>query len=304
MNNQDTIPLSFTEKAQASALRIYWLMKRDIVENGRAYTLASLAVYAILLFTFIYNIYEYSETTIRIGKGAEDMMSISSLYNAVMPLVTISCVAMFYFAAIGTFIMKNKGENITMLSLPATCGEKIVASFMVRFVAQLMLLYLALNLADITRLLYQPEGTESLHHLIIHRQFVDFFSSMAESRSIDAINAAKAISVIAGLLLLQSFCFLGSILWNNRTKIKTSILFVLLTVSGIKLLKFAFETIDTKVYSVNGFRVYDPVRDNNIATQLWILASVILALTLMNYVLTYYLCKRKSLKERKLLWII
>ncbi|MEG1543883.1 MAG: hypothetical protein RR280_06995 [Bacteroidaceae bacterium] len=285
MNNIYSPDQSILEKVQDSVYRIYLLAKREILENQRSNLLSLLAVYAIFMMTFISNLYRMSANYERYTAmyGDANRYSVNDFKNSIGMLTFVTMAAMFFMTAATTFHNKNKGENIAMLSLPAKNYEKFTASFLIRFVLLFLLFYLTINLADLTRLLYQPAHTEAVNHLMINEFYRSAFAEFTEMTRKWGIENIVFICTCLGTLLLQAFCFLGSALWNKQAIKKTIVLFSVMLLIGIKV----FNSIVERITEIT-------------VPDLWVLAVVLFALTIIIYGFTYRLYKHRTLKERTL----
>ncbi|MEG2156973.1 MAG: hypothetical protein RRY07_04200 [Bacteroidaceae bacterium] len=304
MENANSTHSSFAEKIAGTARCILLLMKRDLVENRWTFLTPLLAIYGMLLLRALYATYQISENYIRYSTmGVEECsFPIHMMEKAIFPLMWIALCGMAVFSAVSTFAVKGKGENITLMTLPATMGEKFTAGILLRSVGMMLTLYLVFNLADLTRLLYQPAHTECVSHLMVHEQCSLAISRMLEWAGGSTFDCQRFIATILAFALLHSVCILSSALWTKRAKIKSTILIIVTTTLGSYLLYLALSWIQQSGYDDLDFTRLHSISEMTMYFQ--ILNTVLGLMLLGIYFLTYRLYKHRTLKERKLLGVL
>ena len=179
---------------------------------------------------------------------------------------------------------KSKAGRISLLMLPARYSEKYIARFIVYIVAFPVMFFLAAWVADVVRVLIlsmsYPGSIDRIHFMTVND---------IEWRSLS--------QMMAVLLGMQSFYWLGAILWPRNSLIKTfAALFVLSGLYSILTPLFYYLIIgeDSRICDVPGLE-FDI---SDYGTQiLWCAA---LFVCIINYTIAYLRLKETDVIQRLL----
>ena len=292
------------------------VLKCDLMENWLRYV----GVFAILFFANL----AYQLVDIK------DVVELSTLralpVEEYMRQLAIDCVPFFYgvlalalmcAAADMTAVpFKTKGRAMNYLMMPATKLEKFLSRVFINVVMVLVMAYVALFLADLARMLYVAIfDIEGFYGFTVHEVFVDVSDDLFElyrmggemwGTTIDGtvcivefnpfygVITATAVSLY--LIFMHSLFLLGGCFWRKGAIVKTLFVIFVVLVAVVWIFVYFESEFLSLVNSV--FVPLFETEQRAGMTLMSIAIPVLLALTGLNWWLSYRLFSRKQMISR------
>ncbi len=288
------------------------VLKCDLMENWLRYV----GVFAILFFANL----AYQLVDIK------DVVELSTLralpVEEYMKQLAIDCVPLFYgvlalslmcAAADMTAVpFRTKGHATNYLMMPATNMEKFLSRVFINVVMVIVMAYVALFLADLARMLYVAiSDIEGFYGFTVHEVFVDVSDDLFElyrmggemwGTTIDGtvrivgfnpfygVITATAVSLY--LIFMHSLFLLGGCFWRKGAIVKTLFVIFVVLVAVVWIFVYFESEFLSLVNSV--FVPLFETEQKAGMTLMGIAIPVLLALTALNWWLSYRLFSRKQ----------
>lgn len=255
-----------------SARRIWLVLKRDIMENWRSNLWMALAIYAIdLLYMFTVM---PEENTFWYFK-----LSVADFFLSFCVIIMMVCASMIMKP------MATKEKCISYLMLPASRLEKFLARFLCVTVGCLLLSFLAVILADITRILILVpllHIDEEFYHPVFTAcckiRYTVFFSSFGE---------AGHLFEFIGTAFMQSFFMLCGCIWRKNAFFKALAIMVAVPIVATVLAGLYLD-LDSGIFRWM-------LRGHPLEYMVWWIDAFLLLLTLLFWYLSYWKFVRKQI---------
>lgn len=265
--------------------RLMLVMKRDLVENWKYNLQIALSMYGAFLISALMT---YSSIS--------DMSDINIYYSYrlgfYIAIGFITFCTLLLNAAHIMEVMNSKEKRIAYLMLPATQSEKYISRALQVVVGTVLMLFITLVFAEITRLLLFPllGAPEVLQHFCIF-DFGDvlsntIFLSGVEDIELENIKNLAILSTCSWFLASLSFFILGGTYFYKKPAIKTFCLLIL----GFVAFSFILSN-----WEPHNNTVKEEI-DYKISLILLIIISV--TITVFNWGLSYFLFTRSQVTER------
>lgn len=184
------------------------------------------------------------------------------------------------------FTMKQKTDFVTYAMLPATKAEKFVVNVIYQTVLQFAMIIVALALADLVQYALSMYFCENAFSLIaiyteglFSLEFLDF------------------ISIILVCLFIQSTFILGGCFFRKHPMLFTMLVWII--VPFVLTMLIAALLTGLKTWAVtNNYHIYiEPIIDINTTESIFCL--VVLALTALNYCISFFFFRRLQIINNK-----
>ena len=292
------------------------VLKCDLMENWLRYV----GVFAILFFANL----AYQLV------GIKDVVELSMLRGVpteeYMGRLASDCVPLFYgvlalslmcAAADMTAVpFKSKGHATNYLMMPATNMEKFLSRVFINVVMVIVMAYVALFLADLARMLYVAiTDTEGFYGFTVPmvwgeliETFPSFFRTGGEVWGLTADGTVRVIefsayygvmnvtALVAAFLFAHSLFILGGCIWRKAAIIKIWITQLVVTSAVVWIFVYFESEFLSLVNSV--FLPLFETEQRAGMTLMGIAIPVLLALTALNWWLSYRLFSRKQMIPR------
>ncbi len=252
-----------------SVKRVLSLCKMIIAEQPRVFMMMSLLLLGVLALTFVFiniNTYNYSSCDFESARIA--------IY-----IIFVSYGMIFTSLAYGK--MRNKKGRTSFLMLPAMQIEKYIANFIIYVIMYIVMFAVIAYIADIVRMIAMSTFAFHGNGGIYPMQFSTLWCE-------DTAN------MMATYLFMQSFYWLGAILWPRNSFIKTysaiTILGLFYVLVGIVLYKLI---IGDHYYHLTMFDD-EPINHNLI---IW---SIVTITFVINYTIAYIRLKETDVVQKLL----
>lgn len=189
--------------------------RKEMVENWKTYVLRSIMVYGILAIAFLwrgYFVYKYMgvspEGTLDPVWGFESTLFFCGL-------VAWGCIS----ASFAMERMRSKTSRIVVLMTPATMFEKFFSRWLIATCGFLMVYFIAFKMADWTRVAVYALSYPDVDAIASFPlwQFCTNGGHFYEA----SVGNGDALMFVSGYLVVQSFFFLGSVVWPKNALVKT-----------------------------------------------------------------------------------
>lgn len=268
-----------------SPRRIWLVLKRDIMESWRSHLWAALGLYAIALL-FMFSI--MSGTAGSMADGSESFDEFKEEVGVILQLILL--MAFFVYASMIMKPMATKEKCISFLMLPASRLEKFAARFLFVTVGCLLLVFIAVLAADLTRILvFVPV----LHiDKVFYRPVFTTLWSLSVKANIGPSELSYIIMGVNPLDLIckvftQSFFMLCGCIWRKNAFFKALAIMVAVPVVTLTLAAFYLDYSS----SLLCWLLERPSMDAIILTA----KVVLLLLTLLFWYLSYVKFTRKQI---------
>ena len=263
--------------------RLMMVMKRDLVENWKQYLQSALAIYSAFLISALMS---YVGT-----KGIVDSSIYYSYRLGFFIAVSIITFIIIHISAGHIMdIMTSKEKRIAYLMLPATQTEKFVSRALQVTVGTLIIIIATLFLAEITRLMLFPllGASKALQHFCLfdfnNVYMNSFYWTSVDVSELEEFKTEAILNSISWYLLSHSIFILGGTYFYKRPVVKTFGLIILV------LTAFSF---------ISSF--WNPIgqlQTVNFKISIWASSFIALAITIINWWLSYFLFTRSQVTER------
>lgn len=264
--------------------RFALLMKRDIMQDWKKYTLQVAALLGIMLaFPLYYTYTEYDMMTYAVMPNVDNILNELNQAYVMMGTFLFIIVFLLYVSAMMTPI-SNKRKRIDYLMLPCSSLEKYLSRFLIHIVGFIIAFFICLFIADIIRigvfsLAYPEFGVKALDLGILTTD-----KMFAQSGIFIAL-CTVFTSVVA-------FFSLGSTVWQKHVAIKNVV-----TLTVIILLTACFIYLITDILTPKGKEWGENFGIINISNQMGYMLTIILfgALSIFFWVLAYFRFKETEI---------
>lgn len=264
--------------------RFALLMKRDIMQDWKKYTLQVAALLGIMLaFPLFYTYTEYDSLARATSPNVEYILNNLNHDYLSMAIGLFIITSLIYASAMMTPI-SNKRKRIDYLMLPCSSLEKYLSRFLIHVVGFIIVFFICLFIADIIRMAifsvaYPEFGVKALDlgELTSNRMF---------SRSEVFITLCTVFSSVV------AFFTLGSTVWQKHVAIKNVIALII-----INLLLAGFTLLMTKILSPEGVHLNMNIGSSDISQEMaqWIVTILFGALSIFFWVLAYFRFKETEI---------
>lgn len=233
--------------------RIGLVMKRDLMENWKTNLYRFLGPYAGFLLVMIFG-YLNSESNYAMNYPER---AFNNFANSVMSaLLAILIIAGAYYASYVMETMRTQQSRVSYLMLPATMLEKFVARSLFVTVGFLLMIVVALFLAEATRFLFLPlfdvpdTFNQSIFPYIWEKVTWVNTSWYGCTEEVAYMNGLlMKIAAIMAILWLHSFFILGGCYWYKKPFWKTLgvglLVFIVLCWLMVKFVEFMQRLYDS-----------------------------------------------------------
>ncbi|WP_418698077.1 hypothetical protein [Bacteroides sp.] len=187
--------------------------RKEMVENWKTYVLRSVMVYGILAIAFVWRGYfEYRY----MGTSAPDIDPVWGFESTMFlcGLVAWGCIS----ASFAMERMKSKTSRIVVLMTPATMFEKFFSRWLIATCGFLVVYFVAFKMADWTRVAVYALSYPDLD-MITSFPLWQFCTNGGHFYEVSVGN--EALMFVSGYLVIQSFFFLGGVVWPKNALVKT-----------------------------------------------------------------------------------
>ena len=263
--------------------RLMMVMKHDLVENWKNNLHSLLSIYGAFLISALMS---YASIN-----GSVD----SSIYFAYRLgfFIAVGFITFFIFHFSAANIMditSTKEKRIAYLMLPATQTEKFVSRALQVTLGTLIMVIVALFLAEITRLILFPllGASKALQHFCLFDFndifFKKYYWSQVDVSVLEIYKFPVILNTVSWYLVSHSIFILGGTYFYKRPVVKTfgTIVLVLTALSFI-------------------FSFWDPIsalQTVNFEVAIWTSSFVALIIIVANWRLSYFLFTRSQVTER------
>ena len=249
--------------------RVVSLCKMIIAEQPRVFMMLSLLLLGVMSLAFVFinlSTYNYSSADFEAARAA------------------IYIIFVFYgmiFTSLAFGKMRDKKGRTSLLMLPALQIEKYIANFIVYVIMYVVIFAFAVYLADIIRMIVMS--------VLPLRAEVDIYPLQLSS-----LWCEDTANTMAAYMFLQSFYWLGSLLWPHNSFIKTysalTILGMFYIFTGMCLYKLI---IGSHSYHLTMFDD-EPLNTEPI---MW---AIVVATFVINYTIAYIRLKETDVVQKLL----
>lgn len=281
--------------------RVISVLKRDLIENKKTNLYRLFGCYAMLCVFFILNssamnidsVYDYGHT-------AEFFYQ--RFCNNVLGVVIFFWILLSEYAA--SLIMENmstKEKRISYLMLPATMLEKFVSRGIYVVFSVIVVFAISLPLAEITRLITVPifdlpQEFKKFCLFDVAKMFIDQHKEPLIVGGIPYSYTLYMFTYFMTYVWIHSLFILGGSFFYTRAFIKTlAIMFSIAIIAGLLLANI----IDSSFINFIG-NISSDLSRTSANTVLCITGLVLIALTVLNWWLGYYLFCKSQITDRKL----
>lgn len=261
------------------------LMKKDMSENWKKYTLQALLLWSALLIPFL--IYSFGDYDQSIELTESRYMRLNR--ELLMIALFIFVVAFPLFIAQMMDVIKSKQGRIHYLTYPCSTLEKFITRYLIHTLVFFIAFVLAFYIADFMRVfIYSiPVDNQVVRHIDL--------SYLYGNDSQDNLFWSKMVvlTLSTGYLFLLSLYILGSTFWQNKSFVKTTVFIVLTTFLLVTIGYLVAMTVldDTKSIDM-------PYWLENPEPIWYIVSGTLVAFALFLTVLAYFRFKEAELIEK------
>lgn len=253
-----------------SLKRVFSLSKMILLEQPRVFIMLAILLLGVLSLAFIFvnfNLYDYSS------------------HNFESARVLIYIIFVFYgmiFTSLAFGKLKDKKGRTAFLTLPALQIEKYVANFIIYVLLYIVSFVVVIFIADIIRMIVMSV----CFHYDVNFEIYPF--------EFGTLWCEETANMMAIFLIMQSFYWVGAILWPRNSFIKTY--------SALSILGLFYVIVGTALYHmIIGDHNYHlqkfddkPLNFNLI---LWLFVTFIFV---VNYIITYVRLKETDVVQKLL----
>lgn len=259
------------------------LLKKDLFENWKKYTLQTLTLFSIILVSFMLQSlgkYDINNLDYMVSYGYK---SINDSLIAITVIIFTISYAIFLSQMMDS--LRSKQKRTHYLTFPCSSLEKYLSKFIIHVTGFVFVFLVAVYLADLLRvLIYSIPATN------IEVKSLRLFSELIK----DVGDKEPQILVMSLYLFMMSFYALGSTFWQRNGFIKSTVAIAsILLLGGFIIFSLAKVLYTPGMY----FNTFNLDRDE-LSILFNLAVGVILTGTVFIYVLSYYRFKEAELIER------
>lgn len=258
------------------------LLKKDLFENWKKYTLQTLTLFSIILVSFIFqsfNKYNVQGEAYMIKDGYR---IINQELVIISFIIFLGGYAIFLSQMMDS--LRSKQKRTQYLTFPCSNLEKYLSKITIHALGFIVLFLVAMYLADLIRVIIYSIPADN----------IEVKSITLTGNIFNRLNNTPYVLLYAIYLFLLSLYALGSTFWQRNGFVKTTVALGVVIVIGFIIIYGVASALFTP-----GMYFNTPEFSQETYQKLYYLAiALVLTSTLFIYVLSYYRFKEAELIER------